>query len=126
MLDLRQTFALHKFEDVPCKAAAERPVTDKKAECDVPRIGADALRGFIERVLEAAGLPKEAAQPVARLMVEADLRGSDTHGVIRLPLYVRRLQAGGINARPTIRTIRDMPAAALVDGDNAMGHLVMH
>jgi L-2-hydroxycarboxylate dehydrogenase (NAD+) len=93
---------------------------------EVPRISADALCGFIQRVLEAARLPKKDAQLVARLMVEADLRGSDTHGVVRLPLYVKRLQAGGINARPAIRTIRDMPAAALVDGDNAMGHLVMH
>ena len=103
-------------------------MTNKKTQVDgeVPRIMADALCGFIERVLEAARLPKKDAQLVAKLMVEADLRGSDTHGVVRLPLYVKRLQAGGINARPTIRTIRDMPAAALVDGDNAMGHLVMH
>ena len=38
-------------------------------------------------------------------MVEADLRGSDTHGVIRLPLYVRRIRAGGVNARPNIRVV---------------------
>jgi LDH2 family malate/lactate/ureidoglycolate dehydrogenase len=124
-LDLRQTFALHKFKGLPCKASAEKVVTNK-IKSEVPRISADALRGFIARVLEAARLPNEDAQLVAKLMVEADLRGSDTHGVVRLPLYVKRLQAGGINARPTIRTIRDMPAAALVDGDNAMGHLVMH
>jgi LDH2 family malate/lactate/ureidoglycolate dehydrogenase len=67
---------------------------------------------------------KDAAQ-VAELMVQADLRGSDTHGVIRLPLYVRRLKAGGINKQPNIRVIQDRPSAALVDGDNGMGHLVM-
>ena len=58
-------------------------------------------------------------------MVEADLRGSDTHGVIRLPLYVRRIRAGGVNARPNIRVVSDRPSAALIDGDNGMGHLVM-
>jgi LDH2 family malate/lactate/ureidoglycolate dehydrogenase len=58
-------------------------------------------------------------------MVEADLRGSDTHGVIRLPLYVRRLRAGGIKANPNIRTLSDRASVALIDGDNGMGHLVM-
>src|SRR6516162_3604327 len=58
--------------------------------------------------------------------VEADLRGSDTHGVIRLPLYVRRLLAGGINAAPNIQVISESASVALIDGDNGMGHLVMH
>ncbi len=58
-------------------------------------------------------------------MVEADLRGADTHGVIRLPLYVRRIRAGGVNAKPNIRVVSDRPSAALIDGDNGMGHLVM-
>jgi len=54
------------------------------------------------------------------------LRGSDTHGVIRLPLYVRRLLAGGINAAPNIQVISESASVALIDGDNGMGHLVMH
>ena len=91
----------------------------------VPRIAAGALSAFVRRALQACGLPPGDAEQVAGLMVEADLRGSDTHGVIRLPLYVRRLQAGGIRKRPNIRLIADQPAAALVDGDNGMGHLVM-
>ena len=73
----------------------------------------------------AAGLPKEDAEIVAGLMAEADLRGSDTHGVIRLPIYLRRIRAGGINAKPNIRVVSDRPSAALIDGDNGMGHLVM-
>src|SRR5215813_5206922 len=83
------------------------------------------LGDFVARAFIAAGLPQRDAQAVAGLMVEADLRGSDTHGVIRLPLYVRRLRAGGINARPHIRIVEERPATALVDGDNGMGHLVM-
>jgi LDH2 family malate/lactate/ureidoglycolate dehydrogenase len=89
------------------------------------RVAPAALASFVRRALEAVGLPPGDAEQVAALMVEADLRGSDTHGVIRLPLYVRRLQAGGINKRPSIRLIADKPSAALVDGDNGMGHLVM-
>ncbi len=58
-------------------------------------------------------------------MVEADLRGSDTHGVIRLPIYVRRIRADGVNPKPNIRVVSERPSAALLDGDNGMGHLVM-
>ena len=83
------------------------------------------LAAFIVRALTAAGLPATDADTIAGLMVEADLRGSDTHGVIRLPLYVRRVRAGGVNAKPNIRVVSDRPSAALIDGDNAMGHLVM-
>jgi LDH2 family malate/lactate/ureidoglycolate dehydrogenase len=89
------------------------------------RIVAAQLADFVARAFIAAGLPQSAAQAVGGLMVEADLRGSDTHGVIRLPLYVRRLRAGGINAKPDIRIASDRPSVALLDGDNAMGHLVM-
>src|SRR5437588_9996479 len=90
------------------------------------RVSATQLTAFVARAFIAAGLPDADAQTVAGLMVEADLRGSDTHGVIRLPLYVRRLRAGGINAKANIRVINESASVALIDGDNAMGHLVMH
>ncbi len=45
--------------------------------------------------------------------------------MIRLPLYIRRIRAGGTNTKPDIRIVSDRPSAALVDGDNGMGHLVM-
>ena len=76
----------------------------------VPRVAAAALAGFVRRAFEAAGLPSVAAGMLAGLMVEADLRGSDTHGVIRLPLYLRRLKAGGVNPRPNIRVVQERPA----------------
>src|ERR1700752_3896134 len=89
------------------------------------RVSAPQLTAFATRALIAAGLPEDDAQAVAGLMVEADLRGSDTHGVIRLPLYMRRLRAGGINAKPNIHVVSDRASVALIDGDNGMGHLVM-
>jgi LDH2 family malate/lactate/ureidoglycolate dehydrogenase len=92
---------------------------------DPTHVTADQLASFIARAFLAAGLPGPDAQSLAGLMVEADLRGSDTHGVIRLPLYIRRIRAGGIKAVPDIRVISDRPSAALLDGDNGMGHLVM-
>ena len=90
-----------------------------------PRIAAPRLAAFVNRVFAAAGVPEADAKILAELMVEADLRGSDTHGVIRLPIYVRRIRAGGVNPTPDIRVVSERPSAALVDGDNGMGHLVM-
>src|SRR5262249_25979030 len=92
---------------------------------DAARVVPAALAAFVKRAFEAAGLSSTDAEIVAGLMVEADLRGSDTHGVIRLPPYLRRLKAGGITARPHIGIVEERPATALVDGDNGMGHLVM-
>src|SRR5271168_1175135 len=89
------------------------------------RVPAEPLAAFIARAFVAAGLPDADAETLSQLMVEADLRGSDTHGVIRLPLYVRRIRAGGINVRPNIRVVSERASAALIDGDNGMGHLVM-
>jgi L-2-hydroxycarboxylate dehydrogenase (NAD+) len=92
---------------------------------DDARVPAGRLAEFVARAFVAGGLPQEDAQTLSGLMVEADLRGSDTHGVIRLPLYLRRIRAGGVNARPNIRAVSERPSAALIDGDNGMGHLVM-
>lgn len=89
------------------------------------RADAGQLKDFIASVLRHSGLPEADASAVAGLMVEADLQGSDGHGVIRLPQYQKRLQLGGMNPRPNIRVVAERPAMAIVDGDNGMGHLVM-
>ena len=89
------------------------------------RVSADRLRTFISQVFETVDVPASDASILGELITEADLRGIDTHGVFRLPLYVRRIKAGGINVRPNIRVVAEQASTALVDGDNAMGHLVM-
>src|ERR1700710_908969 len=83
------------------------------------------LKAFIQEALTKVGLPEQDASTVAGLMAEADLQGSDGHGVTRLPQYARRIKAGGFNVRPNIRVVREQPATALLNGDNGMGHLVM-
>jgi L-2-hydroxycarboxylate dehydrogenase (NAD+) len=70
-------------------------------------------------------MPSADARTVAGLMADADLQGSDGHGVIRLPQYLKRIRAGGVNLHPDIRIERERAAMALIHGDNAMGHLVM-
>ena len=88
-------------------------------------VSAKQLETFIASALERTGMPAADAQATAELMADADMHGADGHGVFRLPQYVRRIQAGGINLRPNIRLIEERPGSALVDGDNGMGHLVM-
>ncbi len=85
----------------------------------------DRLAAFIGEALIKLGLPEADAQTVATLMAEADLQGSDGHGVARLPQYARRIRAGGFNVAPKIHVVHDYPATALLNGDNGMGHLVM-
>jgi len=84
-----------------------------------------ALHAFIRAAFEACGLPAADAERIAGLMVEADLIGADNHGVFRLPQYIRRIKAGGVAVRPTITVLNETDSTALVDGNNAMGHLVM-
>jgi L-2-hydroxycarboxylate dehydrogenase (NAD+) len=83
------------------------------------------LQRFIERVLVAVGMPDTDATTVGRIMAQADARGADAHGVFRLPAYVKRIRAGGINLHPELRVLNERAGSALLDGDNAMGHLVM-
>ena len=90
-----------------------------------PRIPAARICRFLTTALERLGLPADDALTVAELMTEAEVQGSDGHGVIRLVPYARRIRAGGINLRPDIRVVKEKAAMALVDGDNGMGHLVM-
>jgi LDH2 family malate/lactate/ureidoglycolate dehydrogenase len=93
---------------------------------DAPlRVDVERLASFIARAFVAAGMPQPDAETVGALMAEADLQGSDGHGVIRLAPYLKRIEAGGINLRPAIRVVEERAATALIDGDNGMGHLVM-
>jgi L-2-hydroxycarboxylate dehydrogenase (NAD+) len=89
------------------------------------RVSAGQLRNFIGAALRSLGMPDDDAATVAALMADADLQGSDGHGVIRLPQYARRIRAGGLNLHPEIRVVQERPGMALIDGDNGMGHLVM-
>ena len=90
-----------------------------------PLVNVAILVEFIARALAAAGIPPDDAGQVAALMAEADARGGDAHGVFRLPQYVKQIQSGAVNPRPNITIVSSKAGTALLDGDNALGHLVM-
>ena len=89
------------------------------------RVGFSQLQTFIANAMAALGIPDEDAQTIGTLMAEADMQGSDGHGVIRLAPYAKRILAGGLNLNPQIQVVQERTAMALIDGDNGMGHLVM-
>lgn len=85
---------------------------------------ADALEHFCRDVFASLGVPPADAALAAESLVEADLRGVESHGIIRLKVYAERLAAGATNPRARIRTIRESRSTAVIDGDNGLGHVV--
>jgi ureidoglycolate dehydrogenase (NAD+) len=91
---------------------------------DETRVPAAELREFTKGVFIAAGLPSEDAALEAEVLVWANLRGVDSHGVLRIPWYVELIDRGDMNPRPTIRVERETAATVLIDGDRALGPVV--
>ncbi len=89
------------------------------------RVAGAKLRAFIAAAFEAVQIPAADAKVIAELMTQADINGSEGHGVFRLPQYIRRIKGGAVNVKPNIRIEREAAGMALVHGDNGMGHLVM-
>ncbi|AGA70516.1 malate/lactate dehydrogenase [Desulfitobacterium dichloroeliminans LMG P-21439] len=80
---------------------------------------------FCKRLLEASGVPVADAEIVSSIMVDTSLEGVDTHGISRLPVYLKCLLNGRINPKPNIgKNIN--AAVASVDGDNGLGQLVAY
>lgn len=90
---------------------------------DEVRVSADELQRFTARIFAAAGLPSPDAELVADVLVTTNMRGVDTHGVMRIPLYVRRLRTGYLNPTPEVKTVRSFGATAVLDADDGMGHV---
>jgi ureidoglycolate dehydrogenase (NAD+) len=87
-------------------------------------VSAAKLTGFAAACLEKLGLAAADARLVAETLVESNLRGVDSHGIVRLPHYATRLRNGTVKARPRISVRRTGPSTALVEGDAGMGQLV--
>ncbi|WP_332719819.1 Ldh family oxidoreductase [Pelagibacterium mangrovi] len=85
------------------------------------RYGVAALNRFSRSILVAAGMEPAAAGIVSDALVQADCRGTASHGLIRLPFLVARLVDGGANPRPDIAVVTEASAMAVVDADAALG-----
>ena len=82
------------------------------------------LKDFSRSVFLAIGCPEDQADLAADVLVRADLRGIDSHGVARLSGYVRLWEAGRINSKPHIQVVHETPSTAVVDGDSGLGLVI--
>lgn len=86
-------------------------------------VSAESLRSFATALLVGAGMPGDEAELAARVIIDANLRGVDTHGAFNLRLYVKRLHLGLINPRPRMSFERRRTAVGVFDADGGMGHV---
>ncbi|MBZ5859180.1 Ldh family oxidoreductase [Flavihumibacter profundi] len=84
----------------------------------------DQLSEFTRRVFLQIGCPEKDATTAAKVLLSADLRGIDSHGIARLSGYVRLWEAKRVNAEPQLKIIHETPSTAVVDGDAGLGLVV--
>ncbi|MBC7920023.1 MAG: Ldh family oxidoreductase [Ferruginibacter sp.] len=82
------------------------------------------LQAFTRQVFIQLGCSPNDAELAADVLVSADLRGVDSHGVARLPGYVRLYEAGRLNPKPVMRVVHETPGTATLDGDRGLGLVV--
>ena len=87
-------------------------------------VNADQLTQFTQSIFERIGFSDHEARLAATVLVQADLRGVDSHGVARLPGYVRLYDQGRLNPAPLVRCVHETPSTAVLDGDRGVGLVV--
>src|ERR1700712_1881027 len=88
-------------------------------------VDSGTLRSFSANLLQAGGFAPDHAAQTADLLVWANLRGADSHGVLRIPRYVEMVELGIINPKPELRFISEFGATAVLDADRAPGATAM-
>jgi LDH2 family malate/lactate/ureidoglycolate dehydrogenase len=89
-------------------------------------VSADVLRNFVRDVFVKLGVPADDAYISADVLVKADLRGIESHGVGRLSRYVDRIRTGLIEPVARISVVRETPSSILLDGGNGLGQVVSY
>jgi hydroxycarboxylate dehydrogenase B len=90
----------------------------------MPNLDAGRLERLTRDIFAARGVPDDDAAWVAAMLVRANLRGHDSHGVIRVPQYVAALKSGTLNPKPQMTLAVDTPTIAILDGDGGFGQVV--
>jgi len=82
------------------------------------------LQDFTLQIFGKIGCPPAEATLATEVLLNADLRGIDSHGIARLSGYVRLWEAKRVNATPAVRIVHESPSTAVVDGDSGLGLVV--
>ena len=83
-----------------------------------------SLFSFTKEIFIKIGCPETDADLATTVLLSADLRGVDSHGIARLVGYVRLWETGRINSKPNVRVVHETPSTAVVDGDSGLGLVV--
>ena len=86
-------------------------------------VWAEPLTAFCQKVFEKMEVPSQDARTTSEVLVMADLRGIDSHGVARLRRYYTGLKNGVMVPKPKMKVIRESPITALLDGGAALGQV---
>jgi LDH2 family malate/lactate/ureidoglycolate dehydrogenase len=90
----------------------------------MPKVPAERLREIGRTLLMAYGVPEEEATTVARHVVNANLAGHDSHGVIMLPNYIERVKVGHIVPGAPFTVVQESPTTTVVDGNWGFGYVI--
>ncbi len=93
---------------------------------DIQYIPVDVIESFMRRVFEGLGVPPEDARIVTDVLIAADLRGIESHGVGRLKYYYDRIRAGVQSTQTRMEIVRETETTAVVDGHHGMGHVIAY
>jgi hydroxycarboxylate dehydrogenase B len=92
----------------------------------VPTFPADVLISFAESLFVAGGVPESEANRVARSLVDANLCGHDSHGIIRVPQYMEAIRGGRLKPGAPFIVVKETAAVLVADGGMGMGHVQAH
>lgn len=90
----------------------------------MPVVTVDTLRSFAESLFRTAGCDAAGASLVADSLVQANLRGHDSHGVMRIPFYIGRLKDGGLDPHAKLTVLKESPSSLVCDGGWGLGQVL--
>ena len=96
----------------------------RQAEVPMSRLSPQILRAFSAEVLTSLGVPDDDAALIADSLVQADLWGHQSHGVLRLPWYAARIRSGAMTARTDSAVLSDTGPLVLLDGRHGIGQVL--
>jgi LDH2 family malate/lactate/ureidoglycolate dehydrogenase len=88
------------------------------------KVAWELLYEFAKEVFVRAGAPPKGAEDEAGALIWANLRGVDSHGVLRIPWYLDNIDKGVMNPKPNIQVIKETPATLFIEADRALGPVV--
>lgn len=81
---------------------------------------------WCKSILQCIGLKNTSAEIISEALLEADLRGKDSHGIARLPIYIERIERGLIEPQGLPQLVTKYGTASIYDGNNGLGHILAY